>query len=333
MAAETPDPYKDWIDDFDHDVEKILQSTGGPSLAPARDAVSDFNSWWRTEVPDTGEEPELSFESEKLNKELELSRKEAHMLKAQLEILQKDPDTNALGALRKNLDEALRERNLLREKIMQVVGENRNLRERTDRIKTDISGLRIKMSRAQDGYEGRIHQLEEDLNHWKDKTESLKEGKVFLEREHARLIEKLESAEKTIHEAQTEATRAFREKETIEHSLADLKRRLIEKEAARAAMESAVAELREQATSLRERFIRSNEKTPTAHTIGPEDLQKISELEELLVAGQKESEAKVRETTRYLEMKIREIHDENKDQFGQFRELLDALVRFRGGAR
>ncbi len=341
MAEEQPDPYSGWRADFDKEVDKVMSKSASTPISPVRDALADFDDWWRGEVPDTGLEPGVSIEALQTNKEFEISRDETRMLKQEIERLRSEPDGRSMDTLQRRLENLMEERERLREELQTKTArteqENEDLRGRNARLEQDLADLQIKLSRDRDAFEARIRQLEERGTRLEEQLRDGKENRQFMESEHHRKSARIKELEGLLVEIGREKKDLEREAHELTRADDEIKRTLAGKENERAALESAAAELRDQATELRERLIKSSKALDTDRSTGRSELNKITrqseELESRLIAGQRESEMKIRETTRYLEMKIRETHDENKEQFGRFRELLDALVRFRGTPR
>lgn len=341
MAAERPDPYRGIIEDFDREVERVLSESTGKSLAPVRDAVSDFDDWWRAEVPGTGEHEADSPETIQTNKELEISRSEARMLREEIARLKSDPEKSSAAELKEKISSLERERERMlqdrEETLSRLEFANDELRARGADLQRELADNQIKFSRDRDAYDGRVRQLEERSSRLEEQLRDARECRQFVEAEMSRQRARLEETESCLRESQKEKDRLQENIHELARKLDATRKRLADKDSETSALESTIAELRNQATELRERLIKSSavideDRRHSRRRIG-EIAVRGEELEARLSAEAKESEAKIRETTRYLEMKIREIHDENKEQFVRFRELLDALVRFRGESR
>lgn len=341
MAAEQPEPYKGWLDDFDREVDRVLHQPTAPSLTPVRKAVSDFNDWWNEKIPSTDTGEDFSVEARQANQELEISRREVRALKDQIERLKSLPDIKEIGSMRDRLDSLTTERDKLQQdltsKSAQLDRESLESQGKNTELERQCGELQLKLSKERDAHDARIRQLEERAIHLNDQLGDAKKNLEFLTSEHAKQGDRLERAEGTLREELSDRERLRNELHEMVRKLDRLQHQLNDKDSERTALEFTIVELRRQATDLRERMIKSTHTLDANRNSDREELLKISQrsedMEKRLAAGNQESEAKVRETTRYLEMKIREIHDENKEQFGSFRELLDALVRFRGGPR
>ena len=339
MAAEHPDPYQGWREDFGLEVNRVMKEPSGSQIAPVKDALSDFDAWWRTEVPDTDDEE--SIEVHHANKELDVARTEIRVLKEAIERLSSDPDKKltadmqtqiaSLAADKKRLEEEWEER------AARLEYANEELRARNAHLERELADNQIKMSRQRDDYDARTRQLEERSARLEDQLRDAKESRSFVESEMARQRVRFEELEKRFRAGEGDKDRYRQELHDMVRKLDAMEKQAADADTEKTALEFAAEELRRQTTELRERLIKSSAALHSDRSDDRSQLRALAkkgeELENRITAEQKESEAKVRETTRYLEMKIREIHDENKEQFGRFRELLDALVRFRGGAR
>ncbi|MFH2203188.1 MAG: hypothetical protein ABIJ96_08755 [Elusimicrobiota bacterium] len=337
MSEAQFDPFKGWLSSFDNEVDKVLSGQSSPSLAPVRGALADFDDWWRREVPGTGDESEMDLASHQTSKELDISREEVRALKEDIGRLKSSPDMSSAAALRSKLEELTLERDHLREEGRvrgeKSGGEIHELKEHNMRLERELADLQLQLSRERDSFDGRGRQLEERACRLEDQLRDAKESRQFLESEHGRQGERLQQTENRLLEADTEKKNLQRQMHEMTRTQDELKRTLIDRDTECSALQRAVDELHAQATDLRERLIKSGDIDAGERQAGREELRRMSrrseEIESQLAAGQREADAKIRETTRYLEMKIREIHDESKEQFGHFRELLDALVRFR----
>ncbi len=159
---------------------------------------------------------------------------------------------------------------------------------------------------------GQIHKaLQERLRTIAEERNRLDETQKRLEE----IESGLESAVKTKHSLE-------REKDDLEEKIKALAAKLNDKDTAQEAVKAQLSEARRCAAELQERLIRSGEAA----------LDTLDSSANVLGEGRRRrrgAEDRIAETTQFLEMKIREIRDENKERFGQFRELLDALSRFR----
>lgn len=315
-----PNPYQNWLEDYQRQVDDELAKPAESSAIHR--AVADFENWWQSEQGSVDEEEEVSFAAHTINEELKLSRKEVGMLKEEIERLKVTPGGQIHKALQERLRTIAEERNRLEETQQRLEEENQSLRRFQSQVQGKFADMRVRMSRAQDGYEHEVRRLEDKGGLLTEQLRALDENRQFLQSEFSRQATRLEEIEAGLESASKTKHSLEREKDELNKKIQALEAKLNDKDIGQEAVKAQLSEARRCAAELQERLIRSGEAaldTPdsSANVLG-EDRRR-----------RRGAEDRIAETTQFLEMKIREIRDENSERFGQFRELLDALSRFR----
>ncbi|MEE8424649.1 MAG: hypothetical protein V3S11_02410 [Elusimicrobiota bacterium] len=313
------DPYTNWLEDYQRQVDDELAKAQPSAI---HRAVADFENWWQSEQGAAPEEGEVTFETHTINEELKLSRKEVGMLKEEIDRLKVTPGGQIHKALQERLRTIGEERARLAETQKRLEEENQSLRRFQSQVQGKFADMRVRMSRAQDGYEHEVRRLEDKTGLLKEQLRALGENRQFLQTEFSRQAARLEEIESGLKSASKTKQLIERKKCELEKKIESLEAKLNEKDIDREASLAQLSEARRSAAELQERLVESGE---TA-------LDRLDSSASALGEGRRRrrgAEDRIAETTQFLEMKIREIRDENKERFGQFRELLDALSRFR----
>jgi len=339
VPAENPDPYKNWLEDFNREVDETvaqgaaLSAEGVPPRSEDRSplaaappekpsverALSDFQNWWTGETSDPQKGPEL-----------EVSREEVRILKAQM-AAQQDPGGSAPDAPEPGFKKQEEERLRLKGRIEQLENDNTTVQRQHDEIQRQAAELRLSLSKAQESHAEDARRQDEKLRHLSEQLRLLGEDRQFLQNDHSRQASRIENLEAELKAAATEAARHDSEKRELQRRIAQLESGVLEAETRRAVLEATLNELRMQAGDLQERFVRS-QRCAAAEL----EAQRRKAAEESVppAASEKErleAEQRLRETTRYLELKLREVQDENKGRLEEFREMLESVSRL--GAR
>ncbi len=329
------DPYKDWLEEFNREVDQALTDTdtGETSRAPIARAMTDFESWWRHQDTDLDRDPEPGQEGVRINKELEFARREIGLLKGELDNLRGSSGAPGDAASGERIRELSEEKAVLNDKVRRLEHENEELRRHDAAVQSQIADLRVKTSKIRDDYENQIRRLEDKTQGLTEQIRALQENKRFIQAEYAKQTERLAEFEgglKDAYEAKSESENTNRE---LQGRIDALETRLREDAQGRAELQGALSELRSQAGGLQEKLVHNRETIDSqlAETRAASlDASRQSEsAERRMVDQQREAEERVRETTRYLEIKLREMQNENKDRLSEFKEVLNTLSRLR----
>jgi chromosome segregation ATPase len=329
------DPYRDWLEEFNREVDEALQESGpeASARAPIARAMTDFESWWRHNDADIEREPEPGLESVQINKELDFARREVQLLRGELERLRGKEGEAVSEASADRIRELSEEKAHLLEKLRRFEHDNEELRRHDAAIQGQIADLRVKTSKVRDDYENQIRRLEDKVRAFNEQVRTVSEAKRFLESEYAKQSERLAEFEGGIKDAYEAKSRSENENRELQARIEDLEARLRGDAERHAELNGALSELRNQAGTLQEKLVRSRESVDAqlAETrAATMDAAKQSEAaERRLLDQQREAEERIRETARYLELKLREMQSENKDRLSEFREVLDTLSRMR----
>ena len=315
--------YEDWMEGFRRDVDESLAAARPPvppaepgrEVPPASEAVAamskavgEFEDWWKQETSDLGAEPEPTTESEQMDKELDLSRREVRALRAELEKLRDDPQTTA----RQSADEGRRrlaeERVTLAARNAELETDNAALRRRETEALERFSELKVEAARARDAYEERVARLEASLRAAEERAKSLADDRAFLQTEFTRQAERLEAAESDLVDARrreaslAESHRAAAERLDAERSRAnELERRT-------ATLHGELEALRFQTAALQDRLVRAAAPDPEERArVGLDELKRReTALSTAFDERQKKLEERLREATLWIETKLRE---------------------------
>lgn len=316
------DRYDDWLAGFRREVDDALTSANPPPPAEPgseppptkkaaeamQKAVGEFEDWWRNETTDLGSEPEPGVESEQINKELELSRREARAMRTELERLRADPTSPARLEAAQDRRRAAEERATLAARCSELETDNAALRRRETDALERLAELKVEAGRARDTYEERILRLAESLRGAEERAKSSSDDRAFLQTEFSRQTARNQVLESELAEARRhieslgESGRTFAARLEAERlHAAELERRVSE-------LHGEAEALRTQTLSLQERLVRAAAPDPEERARMGLDSLKAREAA-LTVAfedRQKRLEDRLREATLWLETKLRE---------------------------
>ena len=329
------DPYRDWLEEFNREVDQALtdSDTGESARAPIARAMTDFESWWRHNDANLEKDPEPGFEGKRINKELEFARREIHILKGELDKVREGKGTVQDEAAGERVRELAEDKARLTEKVRRLEHDNEELRRHDAAVQSHIADLRVKTSKIRDDYENQIRRLEDKTRGLNEQIRALQENKNFIQAEYAKQTERLAEFEgglKDAYEAKSLSENSNRELQT---QIDALESRLQEDAKSRAELQGALGELRNQSGGLQEKLVRNREaidaQLAETRAISADVTRQSDVSERRLVEQQHEAEERIRDTTRYLETKLREMQSENKDRLSEFREVLSTLSRLR----
>lgn len=329
------DPYHDWLEEFNREVDQALtdSETTESSRAPIARAMTDFESWWRHQDTDLEQEAQPAMEGSRINKELEFARRELSLLKEELKNLHGGGGEALAPAPDERVRELAQDKARLTEKNRRIEHENEELRRHDANVQTQIADLRIKTSKIRDDYENQIRRLEDKSRGLKEQIRSLQENKQFIQVEYAKQTERLAEFEGGLKDAYETKSQFESTNLELQNRIDTLESRLKEDAEGRAELQGALSELRNQAGGLQEKLVHNREAVDAqlaeTRAISADVSRQSDAAERRLISQQSEAEGRMRETTRYLEIKLREMQSENKDRLSEFHEVLNALSRLR----
>lgn len=317
------DEYGDWLEGFRREVDDALGARVPPPPAPPpgpqdppepkavdamKRAVSEFEDWWRQETSDPGAEPDVDLEAEQVNKELELSRREARSLRAELDKLRQDPSAPGRQAAGEERRQEALERQRLFIRCGELERDNEALRRRETEALERLAQFKVEAERAKDAYDARVQRLEDDLKRLEAQAETLSEDRAFLRAEFTRQSARLEGAEKELKETARRAESLAESSRELTARAEAERARTHELERRAAALQGEVEALRAQSAALQDRLVRVAAPDPAeASRAGMEELRRReAALTEAFDARQKRLEERLREATAWLETKLRE---------------------------
>ncbi|MBI3296827.1 MAG: hypothetical protein HYZ75_01590 [Elusimicrobia bacterium] len=315
--------YDDWLQGFRREVDEALSSSGpqsaaskGPDLeappskqaaAAMKKAVDGFERWWQGETDFPGE-PDPGGESDEINRELELSRREARSMSVELERLRADPSAPAQRETAEERRRSANERASLSSRASELETDNTALRRRETDALERLAALKIDFDRMRDEFEGRCGRMAQALAEAQERAKTATEDRQFLQSEFKRQAERLELLEaaaadaRETAEARAETGRALSARLDAERvHVAELERRLSE-------LGGTAEALRAQGQALQERLVRVAAPDPEERArLGLDELKKR---EAALTASFEERqrllESRMREATVWLETKLKE---------------------------
>lgn len=317
------DQYKDWIEGFRREVDDAMSARvpptppapPGPHEPPAGEAVSamkkavgEFEDFWRVETQDLGADPEPGLETEQINKELDLSRRETVALRAELEHLRKDPGAPSRQAESDERRIVALERSRLAARNAELEADNEALRRRETDALERLAQAKVEAGRDKDAFERKAAQWEDAVKRLETHAETLAEDRAFLRSEFTRQSARFEALEAELRDA---VRRGESLAQTNRDQLALLESerfRVGELERRVAALHGEAEALRAQTSSLQDRLVRAAAPDPEERArLGFEDLRRReADMTAAFDERQKRLEDRLKEATLWLETKLRE---------------------------
>ncbi|MBI5596655.1 MAG: hypothetical protein HY928_11245 [Elusimicrobia bacterium] len=317
------DKYEDWMAGFRREVDESLASAVPPvpPAEPGREAppgseaisamskvVGEFEDWWKQETSDLGAAPEPVTESEQVDKELDLSRREVRALRGELERLRADPETTARQSADQGRRRLAEERGSLAARNAELETDNAALRRRETEVLERFSELKVESGRARDAYEERLARLEAALRGAEERVKALSDDRAFLQTEFTRQAGRLDAAERELAEARRREQSLGESHRSATDRLEAEQARCAELERRAAALHGELEALRAQSAALQERLVRAA--APDAGERARSGFDELKRREAALTdafdARQKKLEDRLREATLWLETKLRE---------------------------
>ncbi|TBR20496.1 hypothetical protein EPO15_13080 [bacterium] len=317
------DQYKDWIEGFRREVDDAMAAripatppaAPGPGELPPsqavdamKRAVGEFEDFWRAETADLGAEPEPGFDSEQVNKELELSRRETQALRAELERLRVDPGAPSRQAESEERRAAALERSRLTARNIELEADNEALRRREADSLERLTQSRLEAAKAKDAFEAKAAQWEDAVRRLESQAETLAEDRAFLRTEFTRQAARLEAVEDELKESVRRGEHLAQTNRDLAAVLESERMRVGELERRAAALHGEAEALRAQTSALQDRLVRAA--APEASEQARAGLDEVRRREADLTAAfeerQQRLENRLREATLWLETKLRE---------------------------
>jgi chromosome segregation ATPase len=286
-----------WLDDFESKVDEALADSPfqAQEHPPAQRALEDFEDWWRGEHP-------APLPADPAGQELRALTEEVEALRA-------GPGPRKIEEQSMLLKDFQDERKSLQKKLDYLERENADLTRYRREVQGQVVELRLKMSKAQEGYESHILQLAERLKSLEEQLRALGESKKLLQEHAAQLELRAHALDAQLKAALEIKNRLESGSTALECRAEALRASLSEREAELANREGTLAELRARVFELQERLRAAPAPKP-------------------LPAQEPRAEEGLAEAMRFLEMKLREMSDRNDERFSEFRDLLDAVARW-----
>lgn len=315
------DQYDDWIEGFRREVDDAMAARVPPAppappgpqepppaqaVSAMRDAVGQFEDFWRQETADLGAEPEPTVETEEMNKELDLSRREAQALRAELEHLRQNPGAPSRQAETEERRNAAYERQRLTARNAELEADNEALRRREADALERLAQSRIDAARAKDAFEAKASQWEDAVRRLESQVETLSEDRAFLRAEFTRQAARLEAVDAELKESVRRGEAAAQTNRDQAALLESERFRVGELERRVAALHGEAEALRAQTSALQDRLVRAATPDPD-HRAGVEDLRRReADMTNAFEERQRRLEERLKEATLWLETKLRE---------------------------
>jgi chromosome segregation ATPase len=317
------DQYNDWIEGFRREVDDAMAARipatppppPGPDAPPPsqaveamKRAVGEFEDFWRQETADLGAPPEPTLETDQVNKELDLSRRETRALREELERLRLDPAAPSRQAETEERRGAALERQRLTARNAELESDNDALRRRETEALERLAQSRIEAAKAKDAFESKAAQWEDAVRRLESQVETLSEDRAFLRAEFSRQGARLDAAEAELRDALRRGE-ALAQTNRDQLALLEGERfRVGELERRVAALHGEAEALRAQTSSLQDRLVRAAapDREEQARSGLDELRRREADLSAAFEERQKRLEDRLKEATLWLETKLRE---------------------------